>query len=73
MNASPAPTVFTFFKPLSTRFTVGIEITSPLFPKIQPFSPPVTILPYYFSDRLMPKIETLNWVLNEILVLDKEG
>jgi hypothetical protein len=23
--------------------------------------------------RLMPKIETLNWVLNEILVLDKEG
>jgi hypothetical protein len=25
------------------------------------------------TDRLMPKIETLNWVLNEILVLDKEG
>jgi hypothetical protein len=25
------------------------------------------------ADRLMPKIETLNWVLNEILVLDKEG
>ena len=22
------------------------------------------------TDRLMPKIETLNWVLNEILVLD---
>jgi hypothetical protein len=25
------------------------------------------------TDRLMPKIETLNWVLNEIVVLDKEG
>jgi hypothetical protein len=25
------------------------------------------------TDRLMPKIETLNWVSNEILVLDKEG
>jgi hypothetical protein len=25
------------------------------------------------TDRLMPKIETLNWVLNEILVLDGEG
>jgi hypothetical protein len=25
------------------------------------------------TDRLTPKIETLNWVLNEILVLDKEG
>jgi hypothetical protein len=24
------------------------------------------------TDRLVPKIETLNWVLNEILVLDKE-
>jgi hypothetical protein len=24
------------------------------------------------TDRLIPKIETLNWVLNEILVLDKE-
>ena len=25
------------------------------------------------TDRLIPKIETLNWALNEILVLDKEG
>ena len=25
------------------------------------------------TDRPIPKIETLNWVLNEILVLDKEG
>jgi hypothetical protein len=25
------------------------------------------------TDRLLPKIETLNWVLNEIVVLDKEG
>ncbi len=25
------------------------------------------------TDILMPKIETLNWVLNEILVLDREG
>jgi hypothetical protein len=25
------------------------------------------------TDRLMPKIEALNWVLNEILILDKEG
>jgi hypothetical protein len=25
------------------------------------------------TDRLIPKIETLDWVLNEILVLDKEG
>ena len=25
------------------------------------------------TDRLMPKIETLNWVLNEMLVLDNEG
>jgi hypothetical protein len=25
------------------------------------------------TDRLMPKIETLNWALNEILVLDNEG
>ena len=25
------------------------------------------------TDRLMPKIETLNWVLNEILVLEREG
>ena len=25
------------------------------------------------TDREMPKIETLNWVLNEIQVLDKEG
>ncbi|MGC1931014.1 MAG: hypothetical protein WA667_18750 [Candidatus Nitrosopolaris sp.] len=24
------------------------------------------------TDRLMPKIETLNWVLNEILLLDRE-
>jgi hypothetical protein len=24
------------------------------------------------TDRLIPKKETLNWVLNEILVLDKE-
>src|SRR5215467_6004296 len=45
MNASPAPTVFTFFKPLSTRSIVGIEITSPFFPKIQPFSPLVTSTP----------------------------
>jgi hypothetical protein len=25
------------------------------------------------TDRLMPKIEILNWVLNEIQVLDKGG
>jgi hypothetical protein len=25
------------------------------------------------TDRLMPKIDTLNWALSEILVLDKEG
>ena len=25
------------------------------------------------TDRQIPKIETLDWVLNEILVLDKEG
>jgi hypothetical protein len=25
------------------------------------------------TDRLLPKIETLNWVLNEMLVLDTEG
>jgi hypothetical protein len=25
------------------------------------------------TDRLIPKIQTLNWVLNEILVLDKDG
>jgi hypothetical protein len=25
------------------------------------------------TDRLMPKIETLNWALNEILDMDKEG
>ena len=25
------------------------------------------------TDRLMPEIETLNWVLNEILVLEIEG
>jgi hypothetical protein len=25
------------------------------------------------NTRLMPKIETVNWVLNEILVLDNEG
>jgi len=25
------------------------------------------------TDRLMPEIETLNWVLNEILVLEREG
>jgi hypothetical protein len=25
------------------------------------------------TDRVMPKIVTLNWVLNEIQVLDKEG
>lgn len=24
------------------------------------------------TDRLLPKIQTLNWVLNEILVLDKD-
>jgi hypothetical protein len=25
------------------------------------------------TDRLMPKIETLSWVLNEMLFLDNEG
>jgi hypothetical protein len=25
------------------------------------------------TDRQMPKIETFDWVLNEILFLDKEG
>ena len=25
------------------------------------------------TDTLLPKIETLNWMLNEIVVLDKEG
>ena len=25
------------------------------------------------TDTLMPKMDTLSWVLNEILVLDKEG
>lgn len=25
------------------------------------------------THRLIPKIETLDWVLNEMLVLDKEG
>jgi hypothetical protein len=39
MNASPAPTVFTFFKPLSTRSIVGIEITSLFFPKNTAFLP----------------------------------